>query len=279
MDGLHVGTCGWQYRSWRGTWYPEGLPQRSWLAWYATRFPCVEVDSSFYRLPTRTATAGWATQVPAGFGFVPKMSRYLTHLRRLRDPEEPIARFVDRMEPLGEFWSATLLQLPPDLRRDDGLLGAVLDRWPRERRLAVEFRHRSWFDDDVFEALSAAGATLTLTDRRNRPLEPLVRTADWCYVRLHEGTSTPRPCYGDRPMRSWAERIAALWGGDATGFVVFNNDPCACAPPNAERFAVLAARAGLAVRPPPSSPPPSPPPPPFCSSDSKPWVPERRTER
>lgn len=250
MGGLHVGTCGWQYRSWRGTWYPDGLPQRSWLAWYSARFPCVEVDSSFYRLPTREATARWASEVPDGFRFVPKMSRYLTHLRRLREPAEPIERFGDRMEPLGERWAATLLQLPPDLRRDDGLLDGFLGRWPRDRPLAVEFRHPSWFDDAVFDRLSRAGATLALTDRRNRPLEPLVRTADWCYVRLHEGTASPRPCYGDRPLRAWAERIAGLWGDDAAGYVVFNNDPCACAPPNALRFTTLAARAGLHPVPP-----------------------------
>lgn len=245
VDGIAVGTCGWQYRSWRGTWYPEGLPQRLWLAHHATRFPVVEVDSSFYRLPTRQTTARWAEQVPPGFRFIPKMSRYLTHVRRLRDPDEPVTRFTDRMEPLGDRWGATLLQLPPDLRRDDELLRGFLRAWPPQRPIIVEFRHPSWFDDAVFALLEEAGASLALTDRRSRPLETLVRTARWCYVRLHEGTANPWPCYGDRALRTWAERIAALWGDDAKGFVVFNNDPNACAPADATRFERIASLAGL----------------------------------
>lgn len=249
VDGIAVGTCGWQYRSWRGTWYPQGLPQRLWLAHHAEHFPTVEVDSSFYRLPTREATAQWATQVPPRFRFVPKMSRFLTHVRRLRDPTEPVTRFIDRMEPLGDRWGATLLQLPPDLRRDDALLRGFLDTWPPGHPLVVEFRHSSWFDDEVFALLERAGAALALTDRRGRPLEPLVRTADWCYVRLHEGTANPPPCYGDRALRTWTRRIAELWGTTAKGFVVFNNDPNACAPADATRFQRIATRTGLRVLP------------------------------
>jgi uncharacterized protein YecE (DUF72 family) len=245
-DGIYVGTCGWQYRSWRTEVY-DGVPQRQWLSHYAERYPMVEIDSSFYRLPTRETTAAWATQVPDQFRFTAKMSRYLTHLRRLREPAEPIERFRDRLEPLGGALAATLLQLPPDLRRDDGLLDGFLERWPRSWPLAVEFRHPSWFDDDVFVRLTAAGAAFVLTDRDGRPLEPLVRTTDWCYVRLHHGTADPPPRYGDRALRSWVDRIARLWGDDARGFVCLNNDPLACAPANADRIAELARRAGLRV--------------------------------
>lgn len=243
--GLLVGTCGWQYRDWRDVVYPPGCPQREWLGHYASRFGTVEVDSTFYRLPSRDSVVRWAAAVPDDFRFAVKMSRYLTHIRRLADPGEPVGRFLDRMEPLGPRWGPTLVQLPPDLRRDDGRLRALLERWPADRALAVEFRHPSWFCDAVFDHLHRARAALVLTDRRGRPLEPLVATTDWGYVRLHEGAASPWPGYGAAALGHWVRRVVDLWGAAPRAGVYFNNDPGGAAPRDAERFRVLARRAGI----------------------------------
>jgi uncharacterized protein YecE (DUF72 family) len=248
---VRVGTCGWQYKDWRPAFYPETCSARDWLGEYARTFPTVEIDSSFYRLPSREVTARWASAVLSGFTFAAKMSRYLTHVLRLRDPDEPVRRFLDRMQPLGAKLGPILLQLGPGMRRDDSRLGAVLDMWPRQLRLAVEFRHESWFDDVVFDSLARAGAALVLSDRHGKPVGPVVSTTGWGYVRLHEGTATPRPCYGDKALASWAGRIAGLWGASADAYVYFNNDPNACAPRDAQRFMRLGARLGLEIQGPP----------------------------
>ncbi|UDY37458.1 DUF72 domain-containing protein [Dermatobacter hominis] len=243
---LRVGTSGWQYRSWREAFY-GGRPTSGWLAAYAATFGTVEVNSSFYRLPERHTVAHWAEATPDDFCFVLKVSRYLTHVRRLRDPEEPIERFLDRAEPLGPKLGAALLQLPPDFRIDVDRLAAVLERWPADVPLAVELRHDSWFVDEVRSLLGERSVPLVRTDRDGRPQEPAWVTADWCYVRLHEGTARPRPCYGDRALRSWRDRIVDGWGTGARGFAFFNNDPQACAPRNAVRFRELASAAGVDV--------------------------------
>ena len=244
---LRVGTSGWQYRDWRDAFY-EGAPTSAWLGAYAAVFDTVEVNSSFYRLPERDTVAQWAEGTPDSFCFVLKVSRYLTHVRRLREPAEPIDRFMDRAEPLGPKLGAALLQLPPNFRIDVDRLAGVLDRWPDHVPLAVELRHPSWFVDEVHALLSEHGAPLVRTDREGRPQEPSWVTAEWCYVRLHEGTARPRPCYGSRALRSWSDRIVDGWGPDADGFVFFNNDPNACAPRDAQRFRRLALSGGLVRR-------------------------------
>jgi uncharacterized protein YecE (DUF72 family) len=256
---LQIGTSGWQYRDWRGRLYPEGLPQRRWLPWYAERFPTVEVNNTFYRLPAPETFQRWHDTVPDGFTFAVKLSRYLSHVLRLRDPEEPVARFLRHAEPLGPRLGPVLLQLPPDLRLELGRLRATLDAWPRHLRLAVEFRHPTWAVDEVLDLLHEHDVALVLSDRRSRPLEPRpVATATWGYVRLHEGRAHPWPRYGDHALGSWVERVAERWGdgSSADTFVYFNNDPGGAAVTDAERFTALARRAGLAVAEPP--PPPEP---------------------
>src|SRR4051812_30009498 len=139
-----VGTSGWQYDDWRGDLYPADLPQRRWLEHYAEHFHSVEINNTFYRLPERSTFESWRGRVATDFVFAPKMSRYLSHIKRLKDPAEPIERFVGRAEGLGPGWGPTLLQLPPNLALDLDRLAGALECWPRERRLAVEFRHDSW---------------------------------------------------------------------------------------------------------------------------------------
>lgn len=239
-----IGTSGWQYRDWRGRFYPPGMPVRTWLETYAARFATVESNNAFYRLPERRTFEEWAARTPDDFTMAVKVSRFLTHIKRLAEPDEPVARFLDRVAGLGSKLGPVLLQLPPQLRADTGRLQAALDQFPAEIRVAVEFRHASWFTDEVRQILTDRSVAICLADRRGA-LTPIWRTADWTYLRLHEGRSTPRPCYGRAALSSWAERLAGSWTADEDCFVYFNNDRWACAPRDAARFAGLARRAGL----------------------------------
>jgi uncharacterized protein YecE (DUF72 family) len=233
---LRVGTSGWQYRDWRGVLY-EGVPQRAWLSRYADEFTTVEVNNAFYRLPERAQFARWRDQTPPGFLMAVKVSRYLTHVRRLREPAEPVARLVDRAAGLDDRLGPYLLQLPPTLRADAALLDACLRAFPSAARVAVEPRHESWWTDEVRAVLERRGAALCWADRKSRPLTPLWATAPWGYVRFHEGAAQPWPAYGPAALRSWHERIAAAWPGDADVFAYFNNDPGGAAVRDARAFA------------------------------------------
>lgn len=218
---LLIGTSGWQYRDWRGRFYPRGVPQRDWLGYYAGRFPVVEINSTFYRLPQREAAAQWRAETPDGFLMATKMSRYLTHILRLREPQEPVARFFDRLEPLGDRLGPVLVQLAPTMKVDVEALDGVLKAFPKGVPVAVEPRHRSWWTDGVRAMLEKHDAALCWADRRGRPVTPLWRTSEWGYLRLHEGRAEPRPRYGERALRSWLERLEPL----ERAFVFFNNDP------------------------------------------------------
>lgn len=240
----YVSTSGWQYRDWRRRFYPAALPQARWLEHFAERFAAVEVNNTFYRLPERHTFEDWAARTPDDFLFVCKISRYLSHVKRLRDPGEAVARFLDRSAGLGAKRGPVLLQLPPTMKRETARLADSLDAVAGATRVAVEFRHESWFDDEVYSVLADRGATLCLTDRDSRVLGPVVRTAPWGYLRMHAGRATPRPCYGRAALSHWAERLAELWG-DGETYVFFNNDTRGCAVRDAVRFARSARRAGL----------------------------------
>jgi uncharacterized protein YecE (DUF72 family) len=230
------------YDDWAGTVYPEGVPRRRWLETYATWFATVEINNSFYRLPEKERFEAWASSVPEPFVFAPKVSRYLSHIRRLREPAEPVERFVTHAEGLGSRLGPSLLQLPPNLRCDRGRLAAVLDRWPRRHRLALEVRHASWFDDDVLDLLHRHDVALVLTDRANHRPEPPVATASFGYVRLHRGTADPPTAYGDHALASWDERIDVVFGHDRDVFVFFNNDRGGAAVANARQLIRLGER-------------------------------------
>jgi uncharacterized protein YecE (DUF72 family) len=245
----HVGTSGWQYHDWRVAFYPAGLPQAAWLDHYVTQFETVEVNNTFYRLPEREVFARWAERTPPGFVMTLKLSRYLSHIRRLRDPDGPIGLFLERTEPLRAAGRVgpLLLQLPPTMRIEAERLAATLRAVPADLRVAVEFRHDSWFTDEIFDLLARHDAALCLADRKSTPLGPVRRTASWGYLRMHEGLAHPWPCYGDAALASWVERLRERWPEPAEVFVYFNNDPGACAVRNAERFIEMAARAGITV--------------------------------
>jgi uncharacterized protein YecE (DUF72 family) len=236
----HVGCSGWNYDSWRhGVFYPEGCPPRRWLEWYARRFDTVEVNATFYRLPTVEAVRGWVEQTPPGFVFAVKLSRYVTHVKRLRDLPPSLELLYDRIEPLAASakLGPLLWQLPPTFRRDDERLAQALDLLPPGRH-AFEFRHESWFAPGVTGLLREHGAALVIGDRPEvHGFQTHELTADWTFVRFHAGTRGRRGNYSDSELRDWAERIRS-WPVEEC-FLYFNLDWEGFAPRNALRLREL----------------------------------------
>jgi uncharacterized protein YecE (DUF72 family) len=233
-----VGTSGWQYKDWRGAFYPARLAQSGWLEHYASRFSTVEVNNAFYRLPERATFESWRERTPPGFLVAVKASRYLTHIKRLREPEEPVRRLLERARGLGDRLGPVLLQLPPTLRLDVDALVATLRCFPKGVEVAVEFRHQSWFVESTARVLSDFDAAFCLADAPGWRA-PHWRTADWGYLRLHGGVARPAPCYGRRAMQTWAQRLEEMFKGSSHVYVYFNNDANACAPRNAAEFEAI----------------------------------------
>lgn len=244
---VHVGTSGWQYRDWRGVLYPDGLAQRRWFKRYAEAFATVENNSAFYRLPSKETFQSWRTRMPDDFTMAVKASRFLTHIKRLRDADEPVRRFLEAAAGLGDRLGPVLLQLPPTLRAEPGLLDACLTLFPPRVRVAVEPRHDSWWTDDVRAVLTAHNAALCWADVRGRPTAPLWRTSSWGYLRMHQGAAKPWPHYGDQALRTWSRRLAETWSDADDVYAYFNNDPGGAAVRNAVRFAQLTRDAGRTV--------------------------------
>ena len=197
-----VGTSGWSYKQWKGSFYPADLAPDDMLRHYATRLPTVEINNCFYRIPRESVLLEWAGQVPADFRFILKASRRITHINRLRDEDDTIAYFLRTVNVLGAQLGPTLFQCPPTLRKDIGLLVDFLARVPRTWRAALEFRHDTWFDDEVYDALSAHDMALVGVDE-DEGATPLVPTAGWGYLRLRKTE------YGDDELKTWAERVRA----------------------------------------------------------------------
>jgi uncharacterized protein YecE (DUF72 family) len=240
---LLIGTSGWQYRHWRETFYPRGVAQAKWLEFYAARFSTVESNAAFYRLPEAAWFEAWARRTPDDFVMAVKASRYLTHILRLTEPEEPVRMLIERASQLGGKLGPILVQLPPSLRIELERLKRTLDAFPNDWRVAVEFRHKSWFTDEVQQVLTDRRVALCLADRRG-PIAPIWRTADWSYLRFHVGQSTPRPCYGRDALDSWMGRLSSAWKPTEDVYVYFNNDHRACALRDARVFALAARHAG-----------------------------------
>jgi uncharacterized protein YecE (DUF72 family) len=237
-----IGCSGWNYDHWRnGVYYPPGLPARAWLSFYADRFSTVEVNASFYRLPRRETVARWKTGTPDEFVFSVKVSRYLTHVKRLRDTGTHIAVLMERIEPLlgSPKLGPLLWQLPATFRRDDERLAATLADFPLGVRHAIEFRHESWFADEVLDLLRARKVALVIADGpAGRAFQRQELTADFAYVRLHHGARGRRGNYSPSELEDWADRIAS-WARTGDVFVYFNNDWEGFAPANAERLRAL----------------------------------------
>ena len=243
--GIRIGTSGWQYADWREEFYPPKLPKRAWLASYCESFDTVEVNSSFYRLPRLETVKRWADELPDGFVMTMKASRYLTHVKRLREPAEPVERLMGVLEPLRGrgLLGPVLVQLPPDLTVEVGRLAATLSAFPADVRIAVEPRHESWFIDELRSLLTDRCAALVWADRGGRSLGPLWRTSGWAYLRLHHGRAGWD--YDNRDLGRWAARLAE----SGKGYAYANNDPGAAAIRDARRLrCMVAERAQLAAR-------------------------------
>ncbi|TML34813.1 MAG: DUF72 domain-containing protein [Actinobacteria bacterium] len=224
MKPVHIGCSGWNYRHWRETVYPKGVPASRWLEHYATMFDTVEVNSTFYRLASPDAVARWVEQTPPGFIFTLKASRYLTHIKRLAGLETGVKRFYEAIEPLvGTPKLGPLLwQLPENFRRDDERLAEALKSLPAGRH-CFEFRHESWFRPEVYELLRRHGAALVIGDHPERPFQTNEMTADWTFLRLHYGARGRGGNYSDAELDEWRRRIAS-WRADVEVYCYFNND-------------------------------------------------------
>lgn len=223
MREVRIGCSGWSYESWRAGFY-RGVPGRRWLERYSEVFDTVEVNATFYRLPKRETVAAWVEQTAPGFRFAVKGSRYLTHMRRLRDTGRGIARFWEPLEPLrdSERLGPVLWQLPESFERDDAVLVAFLEALPPARH-CFEFRHSSWFAPEVRRLLERAGASLALGDDARRPLPTAKPLGDLVYLRLHFGARGHDGNYSSAELDRWRRRVAA-WRARRDVFVYLNND-------------------------------------------------------
>jgi uncharacterized protein YecE (DUF72 family) len=232
---IRIGCSGWNYDHWRhGVFYPERCPARLWLDYYARSFDTVEVNATFYRLPRESAVANWVAESPPDFLFAVKMSRYVTHIKRLRDLPASLDLFYGRIAPLvrSPKLGPVLWQLPGTFRRDDARLAEALAQLPRGRH-CFEFRHESWFVDDVYELLRRHGVALVIGDTPRRPFQAHELTADWTFVRFHHGHRGRGGNYSERELHEWAERLDG-WRGRGDVYAYFNNDWEGYAPRNAQ---------------------------------------------
>jgi uncharacterized protein YecE (DUF72 family) len=236
---LVAGASGYSFKEWKGAFYPNDLKPDAMLAFYAERLPTVEINNTFYRMPRTAMLETWAATTPAAFRFAIKASRRITHLARLKveSAADPLGYFYRNLAALGDKRGPVLFQLPPNLKKDVPRLAAFLALLPPDHRAAFEFREESWYSDDVYDALTGAGATLCLSERSDDAPPPMVETAPWGYVRLR------LEHYDDAALRGWAERLATTsW---QRIHVYFMHEPTA--PAYARTLMQLAASTKLAL--------------------------------
>jgi uncharacterized protein YecE (DUF72 family) len=229
---VRVGCSGWVYNHWREVFYPKGLPQRVWLEFYAEHFDTVEINNSFYRLPKPETFEGWRKRSPEGFAFAVKGSRFITHIKRLKDPGESLGRFFDSVDKLGSRAGPILWQLSPTFHRDDERLVHFLEALPRKHLHAFEFRHKSWLTPEVYALLGAHHAALCIPDRPDLP-QHIQRTADWSYIRLHSSKHDDGD-YSQAELDAWAKRIREFADAGCDVWVYFDNDQHGFAVRNAQ---------------------------------------------
>jgi uncharacterized protein YecE (DUF72 family) len=234
---FRVGCSGWSYKHWAGDFYPRGLKSGDWFQHYASLFDTVELNTTFYRLPNVEAVKRWSGLAPPGFLFAAKVSRLITHFRRLVNTSAALKTYIDRVEPLGDHLGPLLVQLPPDFEADLPRLEAFLKTLPSGRRWAFEFRNRSWWTEDAFDLLRAHEAAFCMYDR-GREQTPAVATSGWAYMRFH-GPEGAGSGYSAKALEEWSDRLRSLKAREA--FVYFNNDIGGHAPRDALRFRELAA--------------------------------------
>ena len=229
---VRVGTSGYNYAEWKGTFYPAKLPAAQMLEYYAQRLTTVEVNYTFYRMPNAKTVAGWDAATPAGFTFILKAPQRITHFARLRDVDDPLRYFLEMARRLGPKLGPILFQLPPNFKKDLDRLNDLLTQFPADLRCAWEFRNDSWFTDDVYEALRVANAALCVADTEDGHT-PLVATADFGYMRLRDEG------YQENDLQEWRGRVRDLGKGWHDAFIFFKHEESGIGPKLAQEFAQL----------------------------------------
>jgi uncharacterized protein YecE (DUF72 family) len=240
VSELRIGCSGWTYKDWTGPFYPAGTKDAERLAYYARWFDTAEINASFYRLPSEAAVRGWEQRAPADFVFAWKVSRFITHNKKLKDCEDPVALVFGRMADLGRTYGPALIQLPPMLRRNDERLAGFLKLLPAGRRHTFEFRHPSWYEPAVFRMLADHNAALTISDHHHAPA-PWEVTADWVYVRGHGPGGRYHGDYPDETLQDWKRRIEAWRARGLDVYAYFDNDIRCAAPADALALKALLA--------------------------------------
>jgi uncharacterized protein YecE (DUF72 family) len=230
---LYVGTSGYSYKEWKGAFYPADMSAKGMLYYYGERFRTVEINNTFYRLPKTSVLEAWSNEVPADFKFVLKASRQITHIKRLKDAADSVSYLLETAGTLKERMGALLFQLPPNLKKDVPRLRDFLALLPPKRRFAFEFRHQSWFDEEVFGLLHDHRAALCIAEAENDLEAPFVATGDWGYLRLR------RPDYGQAELKTWVKLVQEQDWRDV--FVFFKHEDKGMAPQMAKMFVELAA--------------------------------------
>jgi uncharacterized protein YecE (DUF72 family) len=223
MTDYYIGTSGWHYEDWKDIFYPVDLPKSKWLEFYAGRFLTVELNNSFYHLPSEKAFINWREASPEGFIFAVKVSRFITHVKRLKDAEEPLQNFLERADLLVDKLGPLLYQLPPNMKRNDERLESFLSILPGQYRHVFEFRHESWFDDAVLKVLMRYNAGFCVFDMPDLT-SPVMATADFAYVRFHGSAGLYSSSYSDKELADWSKKITELGEKLKAVYVYFNND-------------------------------------------------------
>jgi len=229
-----VGTSGYNYPEWRGSFYPEKFPTTKMLPYYAERFPTVEINNTFYRMPNAKTVTGWGAAAPAGFTFVLKAPQKITHFSRLRDVDQPLGYFCETAQTLGDKLGPLFFQLPPNFKKAADRLADVLAKLPPALRVAFEFRHESWFDNEVYALLRARNAALCIA-ATEEGVTPAVATADFGYLRLREVE------YSDEDLQRWLQTIRDIGAGWRDAYVFFKHEDSGTGPALARRFLELLA--------------------------------------
>ena len=228
----YIGTSGWHYDHWRVRYYPEGLAKSKWLQFYTKQFNTVELNNSFYHLPSEKAFTAWRESTPEDFVFAVKVSRFITHIKRLRNLGSAVENFLSRACFLKNKLGPLLYQLPPNMKRNDEVLESFLAPLPQKYQHVFEFRHESWLDDSIFRILQRYNAGLCVFDMPGFTC-PLIATSDFAYIRFHGSASLYSSCYSDEELSQWAQKIARLGGKVKAAYIYFNNDAEAFAVKNA----------------------------------------------
>jgi uncharacterized protein YecE (DUF72 family) len=232
MENLYVGTSGYSYKEWKGSFYPEKIPAKDMLGFYSERLSTVEINATFYRMPQPTMLENWRAQVPSTFRFSLKAPQRITHFKRLKETEEETKYFLETVSLLADNLGVVLFQLPPNFKKDLPRLQAFVNQLPQEPRAAFEFRHPTWFDDDVLEVLRSRNHALCVSDTDDLPTTHIDKTADWGYLRLR------RVSYSEENLAEWVKRIRDQNWKET--FLFFKHEDAGTGPKLAAQFLKLA---------------------------------------